>query len=214
MLINIIFCHYSMKHRLVKLTPLIITTTLLAGCASLSTPHFQKIPWQTRQNNQQQIKHWHAQGTINITTPQFSQSAYFNWHFQSPDHYQLHLFGPLGLGGTQLKVTPNKAQLTTNKGTVYKAPSAQYLLYEYTSWQLPLKYLYYWVRALPAPNPSIQTYQLNQFNHLTKLQQHQWRIKFIRYQTIEPGTDLPQKLQIKGQDLTVTVIIHDWQLNS
>lgn len=188
--------------------------SFLSGCSTIRSPQFQSIPWPQRQAKQQHVKHWQAQGTINIILPNASQSAYFNWDFQSIKHYKLHLFGPLGLGSTQLTVTPQQAQLTTSQGKRYTAPSAQALLIEHTPWRLPLKYLYYWVRALPAPHTPTQKRQFNQFHQLKELRQHNWYVQFLQYQPIKPKLDLPRQLKLKGPKLKVTVTITNWQLTS
>lgn len=187
---------------------------MLTGCASLTTHRFKVIPWSKRQSHQQQVKHWSARGSINIHLPQNSQSAYFKWHFQAPDHYRLYLFGPLGIGSTQLKVTPKQAQLITSQGKRFTAASAQALLNEYTHWRLPVNYLFYWVRALVVPKTAVQKRQLNDFNQLIKLKQHNWTIDYFQYQPIKPGLDLPQKMKLKGQDLTATITINHWQLKT
>lgn len=186
----------------------------LTSCASLPSNKFSPIPWSKRQANQEKVKHWTAQGNINLTVHQNTQSAYFKWYFNSPEHYRLHLFGPLGLGSTRLEVTSKHAQLTTNKGQLYTAHSAQALLNRYTRWRLPLKHLYYWVRALPAPHSSIQKRQLNRFHQLKRLAQHNWHVRYIQYQTVKPGLDLPKKLNLQGPNITLTINITHWQLSS
>ena len=75
--------------------------------------------------------------------------------------------------------------------------------------QTPVDQLLWWVRGLPAPD-SASRLQLDSQSRLGRLSQSGWTVEYSRYQQVD-GLELPQRLQISGHDLLLTLVITDWK---
>jgi len=84
------------------------------------------------------------------------------------------------------------------------------LLLQATGWHLPVVGLRYWVRGLPAPGiESIPVY--DEAGHLSRLEQSGWVINYYKYQLVE-GAPMPSKMQLARDDVSVRLVIKQWQL--
>ncbi len=89
------------------------------------------------------------------------------------------------------------------------AASAEDLLEQQVGWRLPVEHLLWWVRGLPAPD-SPSRLQLNPDSQLARLAQSGWTVEYSRYQQIN-GVSLPQRLQLSGYDMLLTLVITRWE---
>jgi outer membrane lipoprotein LolB len=70
--------------------------------------------------------------------------------------------------------------------------------------------LRYWVRGLPVPDTEA-TRVLDESGQLSRLEQSGWVINYQRYQLVE-GAAVPSKLQLARDDISVRLVINEWQL--
>ena len=80
---------------------------------------------------------------------------------------------------------------------------------EQIGWRLPVDHLLWWVRGLPAPD-SPSNLQLDSSSRLGRLSQSGWTVEYSRYQEVD-GVELPQRLQISGHDLLLTLVVTEWK---
>jgi outer membrane lipoprotein LolB len=147
---------------------------------------------------------WTLQGKVGIQTPQKTESASLYWR-QTGDIYSIRLFGPLGIGAVELNGNPEQVTFTDNRGQNYQAPSAEVLLKQNLGWQLPIKNLTYWIRALPAPEyPSQKSYDQN--HYLISLQQQGWQINYLEYRN-----NHPRLIQLTRPQFRLRIVIDKWQ---
>ena len=62
-------------------------------------------------------------------------------------------------------------------GKVFKANSPEDLILQQLGYELPVSYLEYWVRGIPAPN-SRADFTLNEQNQLSQINQDGWTINY------------------------------------
>lgn len=184
---------------------------MLPACKSIPpSTHIteeQPISWVERQQQLAQITTWNTQGAIRIRTPETGGSASINWE-QTPDHYLIRLFGPLGVGQVQLEGTPNYVSLITANQERYTASSAESLLAQHTGWNLPISNLYYWIRGLPTPTePAI--IQFDAMQRPITLQQQGWTIYYQQYTNVN-GIDLPSQINLSNDQFDVRIIVSNW----
>jgi len=184
----------------------------LTSCTFLQpaalAPQNKSLGWSTREQTLSQIKTWNLKGLIAIRTDKGADSASLNWQ-QHNQHYMLSLFGPLGTNAYKLSGFPGKVTLINPKGQTFSADSPEQLLAQQTGWRLPLSNLNYWIRGLPAPGAA--TKQLDQYNHIIQMHQGSWEIRYLRYTSVG-NHDLPNKIFINSPQLSVKIIISEWQI--
>lgn len=184
---------------------------IMTGCASLQQPAEQGSlivsNWQQHTDRVRQLNHWEIKGKIGIRTATDGGSGFLEWR-QWNDQYKLRLSGPLGQGTTHIVGSADAATLTSNQGE-FSSSSPEALVYEHTGWDIPIQNLLYWVKGIPADHGSYRS-QRNESGTLARLEQLGWTLSFSRY-TLALNHPLPQKIKIEKDDLTVTLIIKQWQ---
>jgi len=187
--------------------------TTLTRCATLpapQTPQNEKLSWDSRAQTLSNIQHWDLKAQMAIRTQKEAESVSLRWQ-QNKQNYAIDLFGPLGAQSYLLTGSPNHVVMTQPNGKKISATSAEALLIQQTGWNLPVSYLKYWVRGIPVPGlPAVKQY--DSFHHLTELSQAGWRIQFLRY-TAADHLDLPSKIFLHRPEITVKMIISEWQLH-
>jgi outer membrane lipoprotein LolB len=203
--------------RILKLLLVFSCLLALSSCATSPTNQPPKAnptqTWGTRVSTLSGVQTWDLNAMIAIRNSVKKNSGAFTanlrWQ-QTPLHYTILLYGPLGVGATQLIGQPGMVKLTTADGKIYTAATPEQLVAEQTQWILPVSSLYYWIRGLPVPTlPAIKHFDA--FNHLTELEQQGWHIQFLRYASIDQ-IDVPNKIFLFNPDLNVKIIIKEWKI--
>ena len=183
----------------------------LTSCTTISTPPdapTAKLTWQDRQAQLNRLDSWQLKGKIGVHTAQDSGSATVDW-LQNRSRYTVSLEGPLGAGGMKLSGQPGNVTLEMANGKRVTASNPEELLAREWGFNLPVSYLKYWVRGLPAPGAANTLF--DNFHRLTDLTQSGWHVQFLSYTTINK-LDLPTKIEISSSTLTSKIIIYDWKL--
>ena len=120
-----------------------------------------------------------------------------------------HPLGPLGRGATRIQGDRQQTTLEIAGRAPVTADSAEQLVEEQIGWRLPVDHLLWWVRGLPAPD-SPSNLQLDSSSRLGRLSQSGWTVEYSRYQEVD-GVELPQRLQISGHDLLLTLVVTEWK---
>lgn len=174
---------------------------LLISCAS-QPPH--KIPTSVNE-----LRFWSAEGKISIRYQDNTQSAYFQWRNQG-EHYTIRLHGPFGQGAAILERDRHGVHLQSDNGK-QTADSAETLLRNSLGWSFPISDMNWWVRGLASPNAPVEHLQKTDNDLVQQLQQLGWNIEYRKYQQIQQLT-LPYKLVASRQNLTITLLLKQWQL--
>lgn len=192
-----------------------LAVLLLVGCTTTTTPPQQAQTsattqtWQQHSRAVQRIQQWNMQGALGVRDSQQGFSSNFNWQ-QQQDNYRLNLYGPLGIGNARIQGSPGNVTLQTSKNQTFQANSPESLMQQQLGWQLPLSYLPYWVRGIPAPGAKAN-YQLSE-QRLQTLQQAGWQIQYLSYTNVN-GVSLPSKMYLTHPPLQVRVVIKQWNVS-
>src|SRR5579872_5261252 len=182
----------------------------LTSCATTTPPSNPTLSWQNRQMVLSQIQQWQLTGKIGIQTTQNAGSATLNWTENAERHYVLSLTGPLGAGSIKLIGQPGSVEMQTADGHHYTASTPEQLLNSQLGWDLPVSYLYYWIRGIPVPDLPSQT-QFDAYHRLIFLIQQNVQVQFLSYSQV--GTvDLPNKIFITSPMVKAKIIIYEWKL--
>lgn len=174
---------------------------LLSACAA--------TPLLKSSRSAAEFSHWQLHGRIALTHGDQGWHASLLW-LQQADVYQLKISGPLGQGGFQLAGDEAGVVLVDAEGHTSYAHDGDALLLQATGWQLPVVGLRYWVRGLPVPDAEA-TRVYDESGHLSRLEQSGWIINYQRYQLVD-GAAMPSKLQLARDDISVRLVISQWQL--
>ncbi|MES2218113.1 MAG: lipoprotein insertase outer membrane protein LolB [Pseudomonadota bacterium] len=192
----------------------LLCITILTSCATTQTapqaPQNQVVGWEARAKTLSSITRWNISGMIAIRNPKDNVSASIHWK-QTHKNYALDLFGPMGTNAFKLTGSPHQVSLQNPHGQMFYASSPEQLLVQQTGWNLPVSNLYYWIRGLPVPGVPAQKH-LDAYNHITQLDQEGWQIQYLRY-TSTNSIDLPTKIFMRSNGLSVKLIISQWQVN-
>ncbi len=187
---------------------------LLTACTTLPTKQKalnQHLDWQIRQAQLTHIKQWQLQGAVAVKTPQQSQAATFIWRQQwQRNRYQIHLFGPLGIGHVILISNPNDIVIS-EKGKRYQNRDAETLMQKILGWNVPVSNLYFWIRGLPAPYVKSKI-TFDAYHHIVHLQQQGWHIIYQCYTAATGSIDLPSIIILQREDLNIKFVISRWKL--
>lgn len=189
-----------------------LVVLLLAGCAAPATkPVDPELTWQTRQQRLEQVSGWRLNGRLSVVRG--SESWYLNvrWR-QNHSSYDIFISGPFGTASARLKGDDKQVALYDTDQHVYIAANPERLLYDHTGIYMPVSGLRYWVLGLPDPDKNHGTeLDLDEYGRLTALQQRDWRIELSDYMEVE-HLQLPERLEIRHNDVTVKLVVDDWRL--
>jgi len=152
---------------------------------------------------------WQLNGRIALTHGEQGWHASLLW-LERADGFQLKLSGPLGQGGFQLAGDEHGVVLVDAEGHSSYARDSDALLLQATGWHLPVVGMRYWVRGLPVPDTKA-TPVYDESGRLSRLEQSGWIINYYKYQLVE-GASLPLKMQLARDDVSVRLVIKQWQL--
>lgn len=191
---------------------LIVGICALTACAPpkpMDTPPLNHaIPLKQRQAQTATFSSWEVSGALAAKNKQKGWSATMNWVQHGANAYQIRLIGPLGGGSVLISKTGSTISFQDGN-KIATSTNADELLFQQTGIRLPVNYLYYWIRALPAPT-AINAEHYDSYNHLTALKQSGYLINFTQYTSVN-GIDLPSVIRLEGQGVMVKVIIQHWK---
>ena len=192
---------------LIPLTLLLILTACTPIPPSTPTGPLNMLHGQTKPAA---VQNWLINGAIGVKTPEQAGSASFRWRQQGSSNTDLFIFGPLGVGTVHLVGTKQQVTLTDSKGQTASAQNAETLLNQTLGWKLPVDNLYYWIRALPAPG-SKPVIQYDNQHRVQTLKQQGWTIQYLNYTDVS-GVTLPTKIFMSNSDLSVRLVINQWNI--
>lgn len=180
----------------------LLAVLLLAGCATTPSPRSSQPA--------AALTAWQINGRVSLTRGEEGWHAGLLWQTQA-DTFYLRISGPLGQGGFQLNGDARGVVLVDAEGQTYAARDADALLADVTGWQLPVTGLRYWIRGLPQPAAGQAQMTRDETGRIRRLEQSGWTINYQRYQLVGDVL-LPAKLQLVHADISVRIIIDQWEL--
>lgn len=214
---------------LTKILLLVLSTIIgfaLHGCTTMapsSQSQLHNLSWSKRSAELKNISRWSLSGVFSITHHHRTDIAYFDWE-RNHNNFTLEIYGPLHLTNIKIIGKPGEVFLFKTSDKVIRASSPEDLIYQETSWMLPISNLAYWIRNLPAPaNISTEktTATFDTYNHLTTLKQQGWVVNYHNFMAVG-AIDLPSRLEVStlpamtspespGQ-LKIRMVIKSWKL--
>lgn len=179
------------------------------------TPFWQTKPvtpgetlWQQRAAELQQLDQWSFRGRTLIQQGKEGWNAGVSWQ-QNKDNFKIRLSGPFAQGAVELTGDSQQVEMVTSEGDRYTAETPEQLLEEVLGWRLPVSALRDWVRGLPFQDESVTLREVDNDGKLVALNQAGWQVEFLRYVPFA-GQEIPDKVFIKRDDLSVRLVISGW----
>ncbi len=188
----------------IKITLLAASVVWLTACSPMQTPQTKAAPKASA------WKSWEATGIVGFRDSKQASSAHFDWQQHSETAFDLRLQGVMGIGALAIHATSTGVSAKNAQGKTVSAATPEALVAEQTGWQLPVSDLYYWLRGIPVPGLAVTSSHANPNGQLTQLQQAGWTVVYQSY-TQAGSAVLPSRIILTQPQLTVTVIVNQWQ---
>lgn len=189
---------------------------LLAGCATapmvpkpeVKTDAQRIALWQAHQARLKAVQHWQLRGRAAILAEDSGGQVTFEWLHRAASK-KLAIRSPLGQNVLLLDMDAHGAVLVDHEGERYQGRNGQDLLRDALGWSVPVEAMQAWLLGLPASLDD--SYILDEQGRIQRLNSQGWRIDYLRY-THQDGLDLPAKLELTHMDLTLRLVIDQWEL--
>jgi len=195
-----------------SLLPLFYRVSVFSGFLWLSacaTAPQQTLPTTSKATTNEALTHWKAEGKIGFRSDSKSQSANFVWE-NSDQSYKIQLFGPFGQGRVIIEKIGNSVELL-HDGKSYRADSAQALLKQATDLSMPVHWLSYWIKGVPAANVALEDIQLSDAQQLEAFRQENWKVTYTRFENVNAFT-VPSKMTFEEGNYRLTAVVKAWQI--
>lgn len=185
------------------------------GCSILQKPDVPnaqisaEIDWLTVEEKLKALENWKLIGKIGIRTPEDSLTAAINqWHQEGP-RFAIDLSSTFfGLGATKLYGTPFFLTIEEAGEKPVSSYRPDLLINEALGIPLPISYLAWWIKGIPAPGlPFEQNFNANGLP--STLTQNQWQLSFSKYKIVN-GLPLPGKIKLERDNVRIILAIKQW----
>lgn len=188
---------------------IVVMAVLLASCVG-APPASENSDWLAQRDQLQQLQSWAFRGRVDVRYDNESHTPRIQWQ-QNGEEYQIRLWGTFNAGSTRIVGRPGTVTME-NDGNVFEASSPEELILQQLGYELPVSYLEYWIKGLPAPD-SRANLQFNALNQLTRIEQASWTVLYTdprqygdfllpaRMELTRPANDI--RLQFFGLNWTV-----------
>ncbi len=186
-----------------RTTACLLLIALLGACASTPTPDSD---WNLHREQLAALESWTFNGRIAVRTTEGGDTASLRWQ-QQRDDISMTLAGPMGMKQTTLLREGGRLSLQQGDQTLPLLPGDDPLQREF-GWSLPLDYLPWWLRGLPAPGPSREALANGR---LSSLEQAGWRLDYADYQAVD-GIQLPRIIRFERDEVSGKILLKNWSL--
>ncbi|MGY1409970.1 lipoprotein insertase outer membrane protein LolB [Luteimonas sp. A611] len=195
----------------------VIAALLLSACASqpLRTP-VPVDPQQARQSaaHRAAIADWNLSGRVAISGGRQGGSGRIDWT-QRGDRYDITLSAPVTRQGWRLSGDAASALLEGIEGGPRESADVEDLLRAATGWEVPVRAMVDWARAVVAPEAAYGPAQVSHGagNLPALIGQAGWQVEYRDWYEAGPGQPaLPRRIEATRDDARVRLIVDSWTL--
>jgi len=187
----------------------------LSGCSIFDTQDENTVTnhqnWELTRLQIQEQTHWSLIGKIGVRTSEESLTAAINQWIQINDFFEIDLSSTFfGLGASKLLGNSRFLTLIEAGEEPVSSDQPNTLIEAALGFPLPVTYLPYWIKGLPAPDQTFQI-EFNQQGLPSTLKQHHWQLHFSKYH-LEQGIPLPGKIKLERNNIRIILAIKKWTL--
>jgi outer membrane lipoprotein LolB len=134
---------------------------LLQQCSSVAPPATENVVWGAQRQLLESLDNWQLRGRVNVL---YDNESY------TP------LWGTFNAGNTHINGRPGFVTMEQD-GDILTASSPEELILQQLGYELPVSYLEYWIRGLPAPSSNAELI-FNELNQLQGMVQDGWTVDY------------------------------------
>jgi len=185
--------------------------SLLSACSSLAPPAQSSSDWVRQRTALEQLDSWQLRGRVNVRYNDESDTPSIQWSQQSVE-YHIRLWGTFNVGTTVIVGRPGYVTLEQG-GDVLTASSPEDLILQQLGYELPVSYLEYWIKGIPAPG-SRSDLRFNELNQLITLTQGGWTVSYTDLRQYG-NLSLPRRVDVtrNQDDIRLRFFRLNWQLD-
>lgn len=184
-----------------------------AGCARLggmSEDDAVQRLWSDRQQQMTAVDSWDLHARAALTLKGEAYNIGLNWE-RSSDRFMLLLEAPFGQGVFRIDGdVGGPYRLRLPDGQVFTNATPEALLEDVIGWSLPIGGLEYWIRGIPQPG-SDYNHRLDAEGRARSIRQDRWDIAYLDYFVERPQPQLPRRIKLSRDELTLKLVIERWQ---
>ena len=184
---------------------------ILAGCGAIAPRAVENSVWESLRIDLDDLTQWQLTGRVNIRYDNESHTPRIRWQHDNRD-YNIRLWGTFNAGNTLIEGRPGFVTLEQGD-TLLNAASPEELILQQLGYEMPVSYLEYWIKGIPAPT-SRAGLSFNDLNQLSELTQDGWTVSFPdprQYGDIS----LPRRVEVTRplDDVRLVFIGLNWNLD-
>lgn len=190
---------------------LLVLSIVLSKCSS-TTLDLSNHNWQEQRALLEKTSDWQLRGRVNVRYQNESYTPRIQWQ-QLGDNYRIRLWGTFNAGNTLIIGEPKLVTMERD-GDSITANTPEELVLDNLGYELPISYLEFWVRSLPAPGSDAEL-DFSDQNHLATIKQDGWEIAYLDMRQFD-GVTLPRSLEITRalNDIRLRFVGLSWTLNT
>lgn len=190
-----------------------LVIVLLAGCATTRAPR-SLLPADAQENLLRDLLRFEAKGRASVTTGQRREMVPNLEWTQRQAQSRIRMSGPFGAGSVTVEWSPAGIRVSSGR-EVYEGAAAEAILAEQLGITPPFEALRYWLLGLEAPGEPALLRNVADNGRTGELTQQGWNIRYDRWVAVAApggGVELPGRVIIRRDDLTLGVIVERWKL--
>jgi outer membrane lipoprotein LolB len=185
----------------------------IAGCSQfggLADKQQAQELWAARQQALLDFDAWdiHARAAIRLKGEAYNIGL--RWQRQA-ENSMILLEAPFGQGVFRIETSMGGTyRLRLPDGQVFENSTAEALLEDMIGWSLPISGLEYWIRGIPRPD-SAYSHRLDHGGRARSINQDQWAIDYLDYFVGQENPQLPRRIKLVSDTVTLKLVIERWQ---
>lgn len=198
---------------MLRLTFLALVLATVSACSQfrgLAEEQQLRQRWAEQQQGLAKINNWDLRARAALKLEGEAYNIGIRWQ-QGDQDFRMRLEAPFGQGVFRIESeNGGRYRLRLPDGQVFENNTAEALLEDVIGWSLPIGGLEYWIRGLPRPG-SDYSHRLDARGRLHSVTQDSWSIDYIDYFAQPETPQLPRRIKLSNDTLTLKLIIEHWQ---
>ena len=200
-----------MRYRRILLVAVALAISGCSGLGGLTDDSREQRLWAEQQTAAGAVREWdiYARGALRLKGGDYNVGI--RWQRDIGGRFMMLLEAPFGQGVFRIDaIEPGVYELLLPDGQLFANSTAEALLQDVVGWSLPISGLDYWVRGLPRPDDSYSR-RVDSGGRARWIYQDGWDITYLDYFDAADKPALPRRLRLKGETVTLRLVIERWQ---
>ena len=172
---KVLLLYVDVAANLLLVRRLLLTGMLALSACVVAPPSSQNSNWNAQRELLQELDSWQFRGRVDVRYNNDSDTPRIQWQ-QQDQEYRIRLWGTFNAGNTLITGRPGSVTMES-RGETITASSPEELILQQLGYELPVSYLEYWIKGLPAPGERAEL-EFNALNQLRLIRQADWTVTY------------------------------------